>query len=183
MQLLTSLPLYFKSFDWSVKGGKPIGRYEVFRKVINYFECFCSKSTARYTSCKLTIHISLANNPLTNKKHIVHCFMKIECCTTSCKNKQTYFSEEKNSKPVKHQNVSVLVPRLGSCVLSPSPSVVLPCFSVIMSVCLSSLCAKANKTNGQRKIPQIDQHFQCVEVLQKCYSVYLYNCPLRYPTI
>ena len=68
--------------------------------------------------------------------------------------KQTYFSEEKNSQPVKHQNVSVLLPRLGSCVLSPSPSVVFPCFSVIMSVCLSSLCAKANKTNGQRKIPQ-----------------------------
>ena len=112
--------------------------------------------------------------------------MKIECCTASCKKQTDTLSEKKTHNQLNIKTclkTSLLLPRLGSCLLSPSPSVVFPCFSVIMSVCLSSLYTKANKTNGQRKIPKIDQHFQCVEVLQKCYSVYLNNCPLRYPAI
>lgn len=77
---------------------------------------------------------------------------------------------------------SMLVPRLGSCVLSPSPSVVFPCFNVMMSVYLSSLYTK-RKQNDLWKIRQIHQQFQWAEVLQQYYSVYLHNCPLRYSTI
>ena len=128
--------------------------------------------------------VKTSNNPLTNKKHIVHCFMKIECCTTSCKTdifvRGENLTTNKKSRSLKN---SILVPKLGNCVLSPSPSVMFPCFSVMISVYLSSLYTGANKTNwlvkNPRNTPAFPMSWSSSTILLIVFTFTMVHCVIR----